>query len=241
MLSKGLSGVFSGIPVWKHQFFSAQPSLWSNSHIYCRALEIGPHGSLSALCPMGGGLSPALPQHQTADFCYPLLEAFGLKERWFREMGELSCLCASKGALSGSYVVYSPSHEKPAGLPRGSYEWVQPPLESGAPSYSICHADLCSASSVLKIFSCFFLLTFMVTAFLSDANKTVVSPFFLGGACHFKKVQLIWLPCNFCCLMGSWKVLIHRLSSFLLLLGWNLHFLAVVYILSGSSALVVDK
>ena len=32
-LSKGLSWVFSSITVWKHQFFSTQPSLWSNSHI----------------------------------------------------------------------------------------------------------------------------------------------------------------------------------------------------------------
>ena len=31
LLSKGLSRVFSGT-IWKHQFFSAQPSLWSNSH-----------------------------------------------------------------------------------------------------------------------------------------------------------------------------------------------------------------
>ena len=30
---KGLSRVFSNTTVWKHQFFSAQPSLWSNSHI----------------------------------------------------------------------------------------------------------------------------------------------------------------------------------------------------------------
>ena len=33
LLSKGLSGVFSRTTVWKHQFFSAQPSLWSNSHV----------------------------------------------------------------------------------------------------------------------------------------------------------------------------------------------------------------
>ena len=33
LLSKGLSGVFSPT-VRKHQFFGAQPSLWSNSHIY---------------------------------------------------------------------------------------------------------------------------------------------------------------------------------------------------------------
>ena len=31
LLSKRLSRVFSNTTVWKHQFFSAQPSLWSNS------------------------------------------------------------------------------------------------------------------------------------------------------------------------------------------------------------------
>ena len=33
LLSKGLSRVFSSTAVQKHQFFNAQPSLWSNSHI----------------------------------------------------------------------------------------------------------------------------------------------------------------------------------------------------------------
>ena len=32
--SKGLSRVFSSTTVQKHQFFSLQPSLWSNSHIH---------------------------------------------------------------------------------------------------------------------------------------------------------------------------------------------------------------
>ena len=32
--SKGLSKVFSNTTVQKHQFFSAQPSLWSNCHIH---------------------------------------------------------------------------------------------------------------------------------------------------------------------------------------------------------------
>ena len=32
--SKGLSRVFSNITVQKHQFFGAQPSLWSNSYIH---------------------------------------------------------------------------------------------------------------------------------------------------------------------------------------------------------------
>ena len=37
--SKGLSGVFYSTTVRKHQFFSAQPSLWSNSHIHTWLLE----------------------------------------------------------------------------------------------------------------------------------------------------------------------------------------------------------
>ena len=39
LLSKGLTGVFSSTTVWRHQFFSAQPSLWSNSHIHTQLLE----------------------------------------------------------------------------------------------------------------------------------------------------------------------------------------------------------
>ena len=39
LLSKGLSKVFSSTTIWKHQFFGAQPSLWSNSHICTRLLE----------------------------------------------------------------------------------------------------------------------------------------------------------------------------------------------------------
>ena len=38
LLSKGLSGVFT-TRVWKHQFFSAQSSLRSNSHIHTWLLE----------------------------------------------------------------------------------------------------------------------------------------------------------------------------------------------------------
>ena len=37
-LSKGLSRVFSST-IWKHQFFGAWPSLWSNSHIRTWLLE----------------------------------------------------------------------------------------------------------------------------------------------------------------------------------------------------------
>ena len=37
--SKGLSRVFSNTTVWKHQFFSARLSLWSNCHIHTWLLE----------------------------------------------------------------------------------------------------------------------------------------------------------------------------------------------------------
>ena len=39
LVSKGLSRVFSNTTIQKHQFFSAQPSLWSNSHIHIWVLE----------------------------------------------------------------------------------------------------------------------------------------------------------------------------------------------------------
>ena len=39
LLSKGLSRVFSSVTVWKHQFFSTQPSWRSNSHIHTWLLK----------------------------------------------------------------------------------------------------------------------------------------------------------------------------------------------------------
>ena len=39
LLSKRLSRVFSSATIQKHQFFSTQPSLWSNSHIHTWLLE----------------------------------------------------------------------------------------------------------------------------------------------------------------------------------------------------------
>ena len=39
LLSRGLPRVFSNITVWKHQFFSIQPSLWSNFLIHTWLLE----------------------------------------------------------------------------------------------------------------------------------------------------------------------------------------------------------
>ena len=39
MLSKGVSRVFSSITVQRHQFFGAQPPLWSNCHFCTRLLE----------------------------------------------------------------------------------------------------------------------------------------------------------------------------------------------------------
>ena len=48
--SKGLSRVFSSTTVWKHQFFGAQPSLWSNSHIHTWLLEKNHSFNYTDLC-----------------------------------------------------------------------------------------------------------------------------------------------------------------------------------------------
>ena len=39
LMFRGLSKIFSSTTVWKHQFFGAQPSLWSTSHIRTWLLE----------------------------------------------------------------------------------------------------------------------------------------------------------------------------------------------------------
>jgi len=39
LLSKGFSRIFSSTTIQKHQFFGAQPSLWSDSYIHTRLLE----------------------------------------------------------------------------------------------------------------------------------------------------------------------------------------------------------
>ena len=41
--SKGLSRVFSSTTIQKHQFFSPQPSLWANSHVYYSLPLLWPH------------------------------------------------------------------------------------------------------------------------------------------------------------------------------------------------------
>ena len=46
LMSKGLSRVFSNTTVWKHQFFDAQPTLWSNStflHDYWKGVKSFAH------------------------------------------------------------------------------------------------------------------------------------------------------------------------------------------------------
>ena len=55
--SKGLSGVFSNTAVQKHQFFSTQPSMWSNSHIHSWLLEKSKSCMLGR--PRGGAMISA--------------------------------------------------------------------------------------------------------------------------------------------------------------------------------------
>ena len=52
LLSKGLSGVFCSITIWKHQFFHTQPSLWSSftsiCHYWGKKTELWLYGPLLA-------------------------------------------------------------------------------------------------------------------------------------------------------------------------------------------------
>ena len=70
--SKGLSRVFSNTTVQKHQFFGAQLSLWSNSHIYTWLLE-KPHLWLHV--PLVSHVySYTIPEFLTSHPCYSLCE-----------------------------------------------------------------------------------------------------------------------------------------------------------------------
>ena len=67
---KGLSSVFASTTIQKHKFFSAQPSLWSNSHIHTRLLEKAiVYATLpwtqppSIPPPQSSACGPALPSH----------------------------------------------------------------------------------------------------------------------------------------------------------------------------------
>ena len=60
-LFKGLSRVFSSTTVWKHQFFRAQPSLQSNSHIHTWLLEQPQLWLDRLISPLPSNIHP--PQH----------------------------------------------------------------------------------------------------------------------------------------------------------------------------------
>ena len=67
--SKGLSRVFSNTTVQKHQFFCAQPSLWSNSHIHTRLLEkLSVSQSVQLLSPVRFFATPWTTAYQASLF-----------------------------------------------------------------------------------------------------------------------------------------------------------------------------
>ena len=75
LLSKELSRVFSNTTVRKHQFFGAQPSLWSSSRCV-RAVSETTAGGFRFLCPVQPLSSEALVLAGT-------LENFIHSEVWF--------------------------------------------------------------------------------------------------------------------------------------------------------------
>ena len=83
LLSKGLSNIFSNTTVQKHQFFGAQPSLWSDSHIhtvqFSRSVvsdSLRPHESQHARpscpSPTPGVYSNSCPSSQ---WCHPAISS----------------------------------------------------------------------------------------------------------------------------------------------------------------------
>ena len=68
--SKGLSRVFSNITVWKHHFFGAQTSLWSNCHMLLLLL-------LSRFSRVRLCVTPQTAAHQA-----PLSLGFSRQEHW---------------------------------------------------------------------------------------------------------------------------------------------------------------
>ena len=84
LLSKGLSRGFSNTTVWKHQFFSAQPSLWFNSHICTWLLEKPCICLVTQLCPTpcnlidysspGSSVHGDSPGKNTGVSCHALLQ-----------------------------------------------------------------------------------------------------------------------------------------------------------------------
>ena len=96
--SKGLSRVFSSTTVWKHQFFGAQPSLWSNSHVHWGFLC----GSVSkeSTCNAGDpSLIPGLGRSSGEGIGYPLQYSWAslvaqlvknplaMRETWVQSLG----------------------------------------------------------------------------------------------------------------------------------------------------------
>ena len=140
--SKGLARVFSSTTVQKPQFFGAQLSLWSNSHICTCSLAYLPENS----GPWAEWGVLAVP-HQ--------LKAFVLDETVLQGTGRALCLHHWGSSLSGLQTCSSSSFCKPVtGLLRVSAEL----LVSEFPVITTCHTSPHSAIGVfksLKLFSSF--------------------------------------------------------------------------------------
>ena len=111
--SKGLSKVFSNTTIWKHPFFSSQPSLWSNSH----SMKLLSHlsvqfSSVTQLCPTlcnpMNRSTPGLPVHDK------LPEFTQTHARWVGD------------AIQPSHPLSSPSPPAPnPSKHQGLFQWVK--------------------------------------------------------------------------------------------------------------------
>lgn len=127
--------------------------------------------------------------------------------------------------------------------------WVPPPYEVAVigwdlmndckcllylelPVIVICHVNHTQPFGIYKIISLSLYWLFLPCS----ANlKVFACPIFLGGACPCFLNSIHMITFGLHSMMGSRKVWCHRLSGFLLLLGWKPHFLAIFYIVGRSS------
>ena len=112
--SKGLSRVFSNTTFWKHQFFGAQLSLRSNSHIHTWLLQepyLWPYGPLSAkwclcflICCVGWS---QLSFQGARDFCWITKFFFSLQKKMnFMRQTPNDCILMCWGEISDDLLGY---------------------------------------------------------------------------------------------------------------------------------------
>ena len=125
LLSKELSIIFSRTIVQKDQFFSAQPSLWSNSHLCLTAVEkhsfslYGPLSAKGCLCFLICYVGHSFSSKEEASFNFmasvTICSDFGAQENKVSTVSIVSpSICHEVMGLGALILVFSVLSFKPA-------------------------------------------------------------------------------------------------------------------------------